>query len=238
MKKSIFILSFLLLLCSCSSSKERLVIEKNDYISSFVQLSSSQFISSFESNKDLVVYIGNEGCSSCAISHTYIENYISATKYMIYFITSEDYQLIKDTLNLPSFESSSLLFIQNSEVKDVLSYSKKIYSSQPSFNNELGKRISSSYIKNVNDFTSVPYASWNNMHSFDFSSTQNLNNITEETAILVSKTYSLYPNEEYKDKLMHNEIYSFMDINNIIEDNSSIYSFNIIDEFYIEIKKI
>ena len=184
-----------LVLCSCSSSSSnKLIIERNESIDSFVQLTPSSFISSYQSQKDFVIYIGDKSCSSCLISHTYIENYISTTKRMIYFITSEDFSLSKDTLNLPDYESSSLLFIHSGIVKDILSYSKKIYSSQPSFNNELVKRISASYIINVNDFKKMSYSSWKDVYVFDFHSSKNLTKSLTNvpTPVLIKKNYSPY----------------------------------------------
>ena len=200
----------------------------------------SSFISSYQSQKDFVIYIGDKSCSSCLISHTYIENYISTTKRMIYFITSEDFSLSKDTLNLPAYESSSLLFIHSGVVKDILSYSKKIYSSQPSFNNELTKRISASYIINVNDFKSISYSSWKDVHVFDFDSSKNLTKSLANvpTPVLVSKNYCPYPNESYKEKLTNNELVSFLDIEDEIDESNPYYTFNKINDYYLEIKKI
>ena len=241
MKKRMLFFLIPLVLCSCSSSSSnKLIIERNESIDSFVQLTPSSFISSYQGQKDFVIYIGDKSCSSCLISHTYIENYISTTKRMIYFITSEDFSLSKDTLNLPAYESSSLLFIQNGIVKDILSYSKKIYSSQPSFNNELTKRISASYIINVNDFKSMSYSSWKDVHVFDFDSSKNLTKSLTNvpTPVLISKNYSPYPDEIYKAKLSNNELISFLDIEDKIDESNPYYTFNKINDYYIEIKKI
>ena len=159
---------------------------------------------------------------------------------MIYFITSEDFSLSKDTLNLPDYESSSLLFIHSGIVKDILSYSKKIYSSQPSFNNELTKRISASYIINVNDFKSMSYSSWKDVYIFDFHSSKNLieylNSVSKP--VLVSKNYCPYPDEIYKAKLSNNELISFLDIEDKLDESNPYYTFNKINDYYIEIKKI
>lgn len=239
MKKLFIILFIPLLLCSCDSSSSKLTIEKNENISSFIKIDSSLLISSYNSKKDFVLYIGDASCSSCLISHSFIENYIKVTNSLIYFITSEDFLLSKKTLNLPSYDSSSLLFISESIVKDKITYSKKIYSSQPSFNNEINKRLSSSFINNVNDFNEISYDSWSTMYSFDFSSCSTMeDSLNKGDKILLSKNLSCYPSSEYKEKLLNQEMSSFLDINDIFNQSDKELEFKKINDFYLEIKKI
>ena len=86
----------------------------------------------------------------------------------------------------------------------------------------------------------MSYSSWKDVYVFDFDSSKNLTKSLTNvpTPVLISKNYCPYPDEIYKAKLSNNELISFLDIDDKIDESNPYYTFNKINDYYIEINKI
>lgn len=153
------------LLFSCSNSKKSSLIipHKLEAISSFVSIEEDYLKRLLDSEQDLILYVGDDSCSSCVSSRRYMDQYIKDTENIIYHIESDLYQNVQKIssnneliYNLPTLKTTpTLILIKEGDVVYSKSYSDDatLFTSASKLSSTLAKYISNNGIYLANDFT-------------------------------------------------------------------------------------
>ena len=234
--KKLIVISLLIAIfqfSSCSNKCEKIYLEQNYQVDSFIYLNSEELISLIQQNKDFALTIGSYGCESCEIIKPIIIQYIKDNKTPFYWIEHQDYSQAIDYLEndsyyslRPSIYSASLLLFDNGQDKNYLQYNDSTYSSLYNFKNKMRNYLDKSGIVNINDYDLIYYLDNTTImyKQKEVSTMSNINLdkiISENEKVTVVYSWSICPDCT----LLYNQfLKNYMEINN----RKKIYIYDII----------
>jgi hypothetical protein len=192
-KRNLFVLSLLLpsLFSSCSSSNYNITIDSSTQVKSFIYTSSNELYDKILAQDDMVLVIGEDGCSACEFIKDPLINYIKDTKYIINWIEQDEYQKTVSLLSEDEdyklkgkVSSATLLFFDEGKIVDEIEYSTNIYTSSSTLYNNLNSRINSSNYNVVNDLVDYKYNDKVTMQSLSLNTTTYLDSLISTSSII------------------------------------------------------
>lgn len=176
MKKLIYMLSSFLITfnlsgCQNSNIKNKIGINQKEGIDKLIWVDERELIDFVSQKRNFILYVGQQGCQSCNQIIPTINQYISLTNRIIYWIEYSDYLSAEESLKNsdgfqlnPIISTGSAIIFNQGKISKILEYSTSFYTSVNNLKKEIDKYTYNSNYFNLNDLTETNYMDSYNMY--------------------------------------------------------------------------